>query len=265
MKTTRNILNVIVLSLAFSSFVACTSAPKKSEVVTTPNDSYFNTDTSESYSDSDAFDAESDDSYSNAEESGDTSAYTSYETSEVDLPESLPTKEEEVSSSAYQSPDESPSASSYNHNNMGATTTYKVKRGDTLMKIAFEFYGDYSKWRNIYNTNRALIGTPETMPTGITLTINDVKDDVQVARNGNAYVIQPEDTLKSISMDLYGTTAKWQSLWHNNPQLIKDPNKIYHGFTMYYTPDHNTRQLSTEHYEESASEQTQESESNYYE
>ena len=45
------------------------------------------------------------------------------------------------------------------------------------------------------------------------------------------------DTLGKISNNVYGTFSKWQSIWNNNRPLIKDPNKIYAGFTLYYLED----------------------------
>ena len=46
-------------------------------------------------------------------------------------------------------------------------------------------------------------------------------------------------TLGSISHTVYGSTRKWKKLWENNRQLIKDPNKIYAGFYLYYQPEGN--------------------------
>ena len=39
--------------------------------------------------------------------------------------------------------------------------TYTVQRGDSLSKIAKEFYGDASKWRRIYEANRDIIRDPD--------------------------------------------------------------------------------------------------------
>jgi nucleoid-associated protein YgaU len=49
---------------------------------------------------------------------------------------------------------------------------YTIKAGDTLSLIARRVYGDSSKWRTIYNANKAVIGSnPNTLPAGKTLTI----------------------------------------------------------------------------------------------
>jgi nucleoid-associated protein YgaU len=54
----------------------------------------------------------------------------------------------------------------------GAAVTYAVRSGDTLSKIAEAYYGDKSKWRTIYDANRALIGDdPATLQVGMKLTI----------------------------------------------------------------------------------------------
>ncbi len=60
---------------------------------------------------------------------------------------------------------------------------------------------------------------------------------VTIERNGERYLIKRGDTLGTISGDVYGTRAKWKKLWENNRQLIKDPNKIYAGFSLYYVPE----------------------------
>jgi nucleoid-associated protein YgaU len=110
---------------------------------------------------------------------------------------------------------------------------YIVKPGDTLMKISFEKYGDIYQWRNILNDNRDKIINKSVLFPGTELTINDV-DYVVIEKNGSPYLIKKNDTLVKISKSVYGTGLEWKHIWQNNPQLIKDPNKIYAGFTLYY-------------------------------
>jgi nucleoid-associated protein YgaU len=45
-------------------------------------------------------------------------------------------------------------------------TTYTVKSGDTLSKIAKHHYGDASQWRRIYDVNREQISNPDLIYPG---------------------------------------------------------------------------------------------------
>ncbi len=118
-------------------------------------------------------------------------------------------------------------------NNDVKTVSYIVRLGDTLMKIAFEKYANYLKWKDIYKVNKNKIKKPELMQVGTELTIRNVKY-IYIKRDGKPYLIKKMDTLKSISQKLYGTPDRWKDIWKNNPQLVKNPKKIYAGFTLYY-------------------------------
>ena len=49
--------------------------------------------------------------------------------------------------------------------------SYTVKSGDSLSKIAKHFYGDGSKWHQIYEANRDKIKNPDLIHPGQELTI----------------------------------------------------------------------------------------------
>lgn len=49
--------------------------------------------------------------------------------------------------------------------------TYQVQRGDTLGSIAKDLYDDSSKWRDIYDANKAIIPDYDRVPAGLVLTI----------------------------------------------------------------------------------------------
>lgn len=110
---------------------------------------------------------------------------------------------------------------------------YTVKRGDTLMLIAFKMYGDYTKWRSIANLN----------PGSGSLKVGSVIRFEKPARRfswnpeGLPHLIRNGDTLGTISSDKYGTNRRWKDIWNNNRPLIKNPNLIFAGFTVYYIPD----------------------------
>ena len=121
----------------------------------------------------------------------------------------------------------------------GKVEEYKVRSGDTLMKISFEKFGNIYRWREIYNRNRERIPNFNRLTAGTVLVIEGV-EYVVITRNGVPYLIHRGDTLGKISGKVYGVTTKWRAIWKNNPELIKDPNKIYAGFTLYYAPTNKT-------------------------
>lgn len=53
----------------------------------------------------------------------------------------------------------------------GAGRRYTVKSGDTLSKIAKEFYGDASQWKKIQSANADLIRDPDKIQSGWNLQI----------------------------------------------------------------------------------------------
>lgn len=117
----------------------------------------------------------------------------------------------------------------------GELTDYIVEKGDTLMLLAFKFYGDYSKWREIKNTNPQLSSDPN-LTIGDRLQIQMPEVAFNWRPDGEPYLIRRNDTLQIISTNLYDTTKKWKHLYEHNKPLIKDPNIIFAGFTIYYLP-----------------------------
>lgn len=53
----------------------------------------------------------------------------------------------------------------------GRIRTYRVKRGDTLMHIAGEVYGDSSKWKKIQDANRKVLAGSSSVKVGQILVI----------------------------------------------------------------------------------------------
>ncbi|MGZ3697629.1 MAG: LysM peptidoglycan-binding domain-containing protein [Bdellovibrionota bacterium] len=117
----------------------------------------------------------------------------------------------------------------------GTSEDYSVQKGDTLMKIAFETYGDLYKWKDIYDANKDKITDPNNIPNGTVLKVAKPSTPISIDRNGDKYQIKRGDTLGTISEDLYATKTQWKRLYENNKQLIKDPNRIFAGFYLYYT------------------------------
>jgi nucleoid-associated protein YgaU len=119
---------------------------------------------------------------------------------------------------------------------------YRVKEGDTLMKIAFEVFGDLTRWREILELNQEVIHDPNVLTKGSRLRIK-VFGVRTVSRNGEAYLIKRGDTLQKISLWVYGTLNKWKKLWDNNRELIRDPNKIFAGFKLYFVREQDPKRI----------------------
>jgi nucleoid-associated protein YgaU len=116
----------------------------------------------------------------------------------------------------------------------GEKAEYTVKKGETLMMVAFNVYGDYGRWREIQEQNSGI--SSSALRAGMKLKYTRPMNDFSWTPVGDPYLIQRGDSLGTISKDKYGTPAKWKSLFENNRPLIKDPNLIFAGFTIYYLP-----------------------------
>ena len=57
-----------------------------------------------------------------------------------------------------------------------AGTTYTVQKGDTLQKIASQFYGTSRKWQRIYEANRDVLKSPDRVYPGQELFVPDLEE-----------------------------------------------------------------------------------------
>lgn len=114
---------------------------------------------------------------------------------------------------------------------------YDVQPNETLMIISFKLYGDYSRWKEIASLNESVLDGSTNVSSGMKLKYLSNGNDFKWNPEGNPYLIKRGDTLGSISDKVYQTPLRWKDIWHNNRPLIKDPDKIFAGFTLYYIPD----------------------------
>jgi nucleoid-associated protein YgaU len=126
----------------------------------------------------------------------------------------------------------------------GAEKQYTVQKNETLMLIAFKLYGDYEKWKELANYNRGILKGSTQISQGMVLRYLSPVEEFIWNPQGLPYLIRTGDTLGKISNNVYNTMKKWKLLWENNRPLIKDPNKIYAGFTLYYIE--NGREVASE-------------------
>ena len=119
----------------------------------------------------------------------------------------------------------------------GAMKEYAVQKNETLMLIAFKIYGDYEKWKELAGYNRDTLNGSTAIKEGMKLKYMAPSEEFVWNPQGLPYLIRTGDTLSGISHNVYATLNKWKLIWENNRPLIKDPNKIYAGFTIYYLED----------------------------
>ena len=85
-----------------------------------------------------------------------------------------------------------------------STTTYeiyKVRRGDTLSKIALKLLGSRKKAKDIFNANRSIMSSPHHLRVGMNLRIPVVINP----KRTSIHVISTTDSLPSIAMRYYGS------------------------------------------------------------
>jgi nucleoid-associated protein YgaU len=126
----------------------------------------------------------------------------------------------------------------------GSEKTYVVGKNETLMLIAFKLYGNYEKWKELANYNSAQLNGSTSVRQGMTLKYMAPAEEFVWNPEGLPYLIRTGDTLGGISTTVYNTSKKWKLIWNNNRPLIKDPHKIFAGFTIYYLE--NGREVASE-------------------
>lgn len=113
------------------------------------------------------------------------------------------------------------------------TATYTVKSGETLMQISFKLYGELSKWKTLRDLNSSAL-SGGALRKGMKIKYYVPETPFAWNPEGTPYLIKNGDTLGTIANSVYQTPKKWKKIWENNKPLIKNPNKIYAGFTLYY-------------------------------
>jgi nucleoid-associated protein YgaU len=115
----------------------------------------------------------------------------------------------------------------------GKMETYTVKSGDTLMKIAFTIYGDIDRWKDLQQWNSKL-KKASMLSKGTKLTYEAPLSPFEPEQHAQSYMIKKGDTLANIADEVYGRKMKFKKLQNYNAKLIRNPNKIFAGFTIFY-------------------------------
>ncbi|QBX57290.1 LysM peptidoglycan-binding domain-containing protein [Nocardioides seonyuensis] len=114
------------------------------------------------------------------------------------------------------------------------TQFYTVKRGDSLWRIAEEHLGDGTRYGGIVALNRDVLnGQPDFITPGLILRIPDER------ANGEAYVVQPGDTLSEIAERELGEASAYPEIFVASQDTVQpdgrqlgDPNLILPGWKL---------------------------------
>jgi|GEM_PF-1085086 len=128
--------------------------------------------------------------------------------------------------------DEKPSK--HNSAGSGQMDNYIVKSGDTLMKIAFNIYGDVDRWKELQELNNKALKGKLLLRKGMKLRYEVPSEAFSAEQHAKSYEIKSGDTLAGIADEVYGRKMKYKKLQTYNKQLIKNPNRIFAGFTIFY-------------------------------
>jgi len=125
------------------------------------------------------------------------------------------------------------------------TSKYKIKKGDSFMKIARTLYGDEKKYLDIIKVNpdvdpnRLQLGQKINLPEAVDLktgqpvsTTKKKNTKKTPAVLGKTHTVSNGDTLVGISKQYYGDGRKWRKIWDANRQAIIDPDTLKIGTTL---------------------------------
>ncbi|MDO9599353.1 MAG: CHAT domain-containing protein [Azoarcus sp.] len=111
-----------------------------------------------------------------------------------------------------------------------AVSTYTVRHGDSLWRIAAHHYGDGSQWPRIFEANRPPLTDPNLVAPGQQLEILD-----PVA---TAYRVVPGDTLWHIAARFYGDPDQWPRIHAANRRTVINPDHIRPGQLLWLPTPH---------------------------
>lgn len=112
---------------------------------------------------------------------------------------------------------------------------YQIQSDDTLMKISFKIYGTVFRWKELRDLNVDVFAGKTHIIEGAYIKFRYPKKRFSWDVLGDPYLILSGDTLGKISYKKYRTHQFWREIYQNNRHLIRDPDMIYAGFTIYTT------------------------------
>jgi len=110
-------------------------------------------------------------------------------------------------------------------------TTYTVHKGDNLWDIAHSHLGDGTRWEEIYDLNKSVLGdNPRLIMPGTELQLPGGDSIADGSLGHTDYTVQAGDNLWDISKDHLGGGQNWHELYQNNEGVVgSNPDMIHPG------------------------------------
>ena len=127
---------------------------------------------------------------------------------------------------------------------------YVVSKGESLSKIAKKVYGDYKKWKFIFENNKDRLSKPELIFAGDILEIpiegkasEEFASSYSSIRESNqnggseeyrviTHKVSKGESLSQIAKKYYGTAKVWRHVWFQCKNNMKGPNQVLAGQTL---------------------------------
>lgn len=106
-----------------------------------------------------------------------------------------------------------------------ALKVHRVRRGETLKKIARKRLGDEKRWQEIYNINRDVLSSPNKLDIGQILVVLQDESDLEPI----THTVQANENLKILALWYYGDEERWEKLYELNKGSVRNPNIIFPG------------------------------------
>lgn len=119
------------------------------------------------------------------------------------------------------------------------TTVYTTRRGDSLWKIAQRVLGDGTRYTELVDLNRDVLGgRPDFLPFGLALRVPTL-DDTQADRSTRSYVVKEGETLWDIADRELGDPKRYGEIFDASTHIaqphggrLTDPDLILPGWTL---------------------------------
>jgi hypothetical protein len=120
------------------------------------------------------------------------------------------------------------------------TKTYRTKKDDNIVKVAYRVYGHRTWWSKIKTMNPKLTKYEpyEVLPVNTA-----VKYNAPVI--GEEYTVESNDTLSRIAEWKYGDLELWRDLYDKNREKIENPHIINPGDKLIFSEDGTIKKAAT--------------------